>query len=99
MLRRMLAVFLVLSWFGLAGVDLIEDLDLPFKTEFEGSSEIPGPGAKRVGLAHNIVEFANSPRIARSKFCQPSSTRSNHDRFADSLTRTKLHKYHQILLI
>lgn len=99
MLRRTLAVFLILSWVALSGIDIVEDLDLPFKVEFERSGEIPGPGAKRGGFAHNITEFANASRIVPGAFFNFSGVRSVGDPSKAFSKSAKLHKYHQRLLI
>jgi hypothetical protein len=99
MWRRTLAAFLVLSWFVLSGIDILEDLDLPFKVEFERSGETPGPGAKRAGLVHNIAEFAHSPKIGHTDIVKISTVGSGGDSPGVTTRSARLHKYHQIFLI
>jgi len=54
MTRRALSLLLVLSWFILAGVDVLEDLGPHSQVEFNNHSETGG-------LANDIVETADPP--------------------------------------
>jgi hypothetical protein len=99
MLRRILAACLVLSWLVLSGMDLLEDFDLPFRMEFEGSTKIPGPAAKPTGLTHDMAEFAHSARIARAVLSNFPNLRFTGDYSSDFARIAKLHKFYQVFLI
>jgi hypothetical protein len=99
MFRRIVAVFLVLSWLVLSGIDLLEDYDLPFTIEFEGSTKIPGPAGKTAGSTHDMAEFAHSTRVARAVLSQSPILRFTGEFSTDFGKIAKLHKYYQVFLI
>ena len=64
MLRRPLALLLVLSWVILSGYDLTEDLHLPDRIALQHTTDALslGDGSARL-LARNIVESADRPHL------------------------------------
>lgn len=99
MLRRALALGLVCCWIALSGVDMLEDLELPFKIEFERSSEIPGPSSKRPSLAHDMAEGASASRRFQGDILPWIPLRSSFVLSRDFFKTSQLHKYHHVFLI
>jgi hypothetical protein len=61
MMRRVLALFVVMSWITLSGVDALEDLDFDSHTTRDAGAAAGWPTAsKPAKLANNILELANS---------------------------------------
>lgn len=59
MFRKGLAALLISSWIILSVVDLVEDLELPDRTEFGDATDAPVPSNPFEGLlTRNIVESA-----------------------------------------
>ena len=59
MFRKALAVLLISSWMILSVVDLVEDLELPDRTEFGDTTDAPVASNPFEGLlTRNIVESA-----------------------------------------
>jgi hypothetical protein len=99
MVRRTLAAFLVLSWVVLSGIDVLEDLDLPFNIEFEIPAQTPGPAAKRNGLAHNMTEFAHTARTIHVGIFRLFTVEAAGHSSDTSGKPAKLYKSHQVFLI
>jgi hypothetical protein len=66
MMRKALAVLLVLSWMILSGVDMLEDLDSDSRATASGSSS-PANAKKPVKLANDNVELANRTFVSFEK--------------------------------
>ena len=101
MLRRRLALLLVVSWVILSGFDVTEDLDLPERIALHQTTDALSLGAGSAGLlAGNIVESADHPHL-------PCASRSaeRYLEFTASYTPSfsqrafKLHKVNQVFLI
>ena len=63
MLRRLIATFLVVLWILLAGVDLLEDLEVPAQASLHRTAA--GPLVKfrdGANLVNNLIEGAAQPR-------------------------------------
>lgn len=74
MLRKDLALSLVVSWLFLSGLDVWEDLHAYSQLELHSAAEPPdsstAPGAR---LVNNIVETANNSRLFGSAFTHESA--------------------------
>jgi hypothetical protein len=66
MVRRVLAILLVLSWMILSGVDMLEDLD--FDSRATASASSSPITAKPVKLANDNIELANRTYVSFEKF-------------------------------
>lgn len=92
MTRRALSLLLVLSWFILAGVDVLEDLGLYSQVELNNYS-------KSRGLTNDIVESADPTRAYGTGLSDQSAAQLSAFT-PNSFRRTsKLHKLHHIYLI
>ena len=100
MLRRAISVVLVFSWIVLSGIDVLEDLDLPDRIEFQCSSKttLPGVGSG-APLARNIVESATQGGSRcyswLEQFNPPITIYTPHL----SQKVSKLHKVNRVFLI
>jgi hypothetical protein len=101
MLRKSLAVLLVLSWIILSGFDVVEDLDLPDQVELSKSAAAEFPGAPwSCRLVNNIVESANASSGRDAVVvAEPVVGRAPFAALPVSHTKLKLHKLHAIFLI
>jgi hypothetical protein len=101
MLKRVLAVLLVLSWVILSGFDVLEDLDPFGQIELHGSvgpSPTPRVG-HTISLADNVVESAyHSPRRHWVSLDEPT-VHLSVDVDVVVQSSSKLHKLHHIFLI
>jgi hypothetical protein len=99
MLRRAISVVLVFSWVILAGIDVLEDLDLPDRIEFQCSSKTTLPAGSGAPLARNIVESATHSGIRCSGWLEqltpPVTIHTPHL----SQKVSKLHKVNRVFLI
>ena len=100
MLRKRLALLLVLSWVILSGYDVVEDLDLPDGIELHNPTDALSRGPGSAGLlARNIIESADRPHL----HCVSLS--EHYLEFTASFTPNlsqkvfKLHKVNQVFLI
>lgn len=64
MLRKALAVLLILSWVILSGFDLLEDLDLPIQAGIDGPLQDSGPKGPGVDLVNNLLESGDRARFS-----------------------------------
>ncbi|MCE3240287.1 MAG: hypothetical protein K0Q83_794 [Deltaproteobacteria bacterium] len=100
MLRKRLALLLVLSWVILSGYDVIEDLDLPDRIELHNSADalFRGPGSAGL-VARNIVESADRPHLRCASLLEHhlEFTASYAPRLSQKVF--KLHKVNQVFLI
>lgn len=100
MLKRGLAVLLVLSWVILSGFDVLEDLDPFGQIELHGSA---GPSTHGVGhtisLANNIIESADDSRPRHSVTRHQPTVHLPVDVHVVVQSSSKLHKLHHIFLI
>jgi hypothetical protein len=101
MLRKSLAVLLVLSWVILSGFDVVEDLDLPDELQVCNSRAPDVPGAPwSCRLVNNIVESADSSFVRRPVLLvQPVVRHASAAAVTVAHTKLKLHKLHAIFLI
>jgi hypothetical protein len=101
MLRRSLAVLLVLSWIILSGFDVVEDLDLPDAIELCNSKPAEPSGAPwSCRLVNNIVESANASSGRDAVVvAEPVVGLAPFAALPVSHTKLKLHKLHAIFLI
>jgi hypothetical protein len=87
MMRRVLALLVVLSWITLSGVDALEDLDFDSHTTRDFGTAVGWPtSTKPVQLANNILELAN-----RNAF--PSRIIAKHIDFRTTADATLLDAY------
>jgi hypothetical protein len=93
MLRRALALLLVLSWLVLAGIDLLEDLN--------GHSQVAlNSHSQSGGLANDIVESADAACVEDNSSLSEQATCFLSVSLPPSSPRaSKLHKLHQIYQI
>lgn len=100
MLRKTLAVLLVVSWIILSAFDLLEDLDFPIEGGVHGPLEGPlpnmGPG---VDLVNNLLESADRTRLVSSGLRELPVVDSPVDAPAVTEKVSKIHKLHRIFLI
>jgi hypothetical protein len=101
MLRKLVAVLLVLSWVILSGFDVVEDLDLPDEVELCSSkSAEPSAAPWSCRLVNNIVESANiSSDRDPVVVTRPAERHGGFTAPAASSIKLKLHKLHAIFLI
>ena len=99
MLRRALAVLLVLLWVILSGFDALEDLDLPGGIEAHSSTDVPLSRGQTGRLVNNIVESADHSRIRHSGLLDQPTTEVSVDTHSPSPRHFKLHKLHRVFLI
>jgi hypothetical protein len=101
MLRKSLAVLLVLSWVILSGFDVVEDLDLPDEVEVgkSAAAEFP-PGPWSCRLVNNMVESANASSTREPVLASnPVIGKAYFTAVTVSHVKLKLHKLHAIFLI
>lgn len=100
MLRKALAVLLVLSWIILSGFDLLEDFDFPIERGVHGPLEGPlrnmGPG---VDMVNNLVESADRTRLGSSGLRELPVVDSPVNAPEVPEKVSKIHKLHRIFLI
>jgi hypothetical protein len=100
MIRKALAAVLVISWVVLAGIDLLEDLDVPIQAGLHnragGASSNFGQGAN---LADNIIESAHRPWEVETQLSEPKSTAAVTDVISFSKKAVSLHKLNRVFLI
>jgi hypothetical protein len=101
MLRKSLAVLLVLSWVILSGFDVVEDLDLPDEVELCHSRSNESSGAPwSCRLVNNIVESAHAPSDRNPVLLsQPNIAHAPAPVVTVAFTKLKLHKLHAIFLV
>jgi hypothetical protein len=101
MLRRFLAVLLILSSTVLAGLDVLEDLDLPGVLDLHRSAvpSIPNPG--NIGsLANDIVESAANLRPHPSDLLEQPILQQQKVELPSVFQRNcKIHKRNRVFLI
>lgn len=101
MLRRLLALFVVLSWIALSGVDALEDLDLDSHTTRDAGAAAGWPTSKKpVKLANNILELANANGPSLQSLVPHLSLTGRLKPVFDSVFKPlRSHKEHRVLLI
>jgi hypothetical protein len=100
MLRKRLALLLVLSWVILSGYDVTEDLHLPDRVALHQTAGPLSHGAGSEGLlARNIVESADRPHLRYATL--PEHYLEFIANYTPSLPQRifKLHKINQVFLI
>jgi hypothetical protein len=100
MLRKRLALLLVVLWVILSGYDVTEDLNLPDRVALHHTTDALSFGAGSAGLlARNIVESADRPRLRYAS--SPEHYLEFTASYAPSLSQRvfKLHKVNQVFLI
>jgi hypothetical protein len=100
MLRKPLAVVLIVSWIILSGFDLLEDLDFPIEGSVHGPLEgrLPnmGPG---VDMVNNLLESGDCTRLAPSGLRKLPVVDSPVDAPAVREKASKIYKLHCAFLI
>jgi hypothetical protein len=104
MLRRTVALLLVLSWLTLSGMDALEDLDFDSHTTRDLGAAAGWPtSSKPVKLANDIVELANSNPLHLTKIIKhldlESTTRQPFLNLYPTSKVSRIHKEHCVLLI
>jgi hypothetical protein len=101
MMRRVLALFVVLSWITLSGVDALEDLDFDSHTTRDFGTAAGWPTSKKpVKLANNILELANANPPSLQNRVPYLSLAHNVQPVCDSVFKPlRSHKEHRVLLI
>jgi hypothetical protein len=92
MVRRALALILVLSWFVLAGIDVLEDLGLYHQAALNTRLDTGG-------LANDIVESADTSCACASWLSDRALFQSSVLPWAASSRTSKLHKLHHVYQI
>jgi hypothetical protein len=100
MLRKIVSALLVCSWIILSGLDVVEDLDLPDRIEFQDTADAPSATTAPAGLlARNIIETAthagNRCSNSLEQFTHPTPLYIPHG--SDKVS--KLHKVHHVFII
>lgn len=101
MMRRVLALLVVLSWITLSGVDTLEDLDFDSHTTRDFGTAAGWPSSKKpVKLANNILELANSNPPSLRNLVPYLNLAANAKPVFDSVFKPlRSHKEHRVLLI
>jgi len=102
MLRRLLAVLLVLSWVTLAAFDLLEDLDSPGDSVVHstGSTDDRLPnGGHPSQLTNNILEWGDRIGLSSQGLLQLASFDLVLDASKAFKRASNIHKLHCVFLI
>jgi hypothetical protein len=100
MLRKFLAAVLVLSWIGLSGFDVLEDLKPPAQLEVHSPADghLPALG-ETFPLVNNIVESADHSRLRHSALLERPAVQICGLSLAIVPKSFSLHKLHRVFLI
>lgn len=100
MLRKTLAVLLIVSWVILSGLDLLEDLDFPIQIGVHSPLEdsVPNVGWG-VNLVNNLVESGDRPRPSYAGLFERPAVDLPVDAPTVSKKVSKIHKLHCVFLI
>ena len=100
MLRKTLAVLLVVSWIILSAFDLLEDLDFPIEGGVHGPLEGPlpnmGPG---VDMVNNLLESGDRTCLVSAGLRELPVVDSPVDAPAVPEKVSKIHKRHCVFLV
>ena len=96
MLRKYLAVFLLLSWIVPSGFDLVEDLYFPEHAEIQNGGALPA-GSGYLSFANKLVESADSS--LRSIHPEDLASEISLRILAASPKASQLYKLHCVFLI
>jgi hypothetical protein len=102
MLRKPLAILLIVSWVVLSGFDLLEDLE--FETGFSAYSggtgkTLPPYFKHRVSLANNIIESAHSEHPSYLSLLGLTVSHSPNHSVSSFHRVSELYKLHRVFLI
>jgi hypothetical protein len=100
MLRKALAMLLILSWVVLSGFDLLEDLELPSLVSVQSPIDdaLPNIG-QRVKTVNNLLESGDRTRPVSSGLRELPIVDSSIDAPGVPEKVSKIHKLHRIFLI
>jgi hypothetical protein len=98
MLRKYLAVILLLSWIVPSGFDLVDDLYFPGQTEIQNEEALPG-GSGYLSFTNKLVESAESSSRRRSIHPEDPAFEVSLRILAAPPKTSKLHKLHSVFLI
>jgi hypothetical protein len=99
MLRRTLAIALVLSWIILSGYDVTEDLDLPAQTALQESTESASGTGFAGLLARNIVESAAHEGVRCSSLLEQRTAPRMVEKPQLAQKISRLHKVNRVFII
>jgi len=100
MLRKALAVLLIVSWVVLATVDLLEDIDCHIQAGLHSRAGVPvAKFGQGVNLVNNIVECADRPRVYDTELLEVASASVATNVTSLSKKAISLHKLHRVFLI
>jgi hypothetical protein len=102
MLRKPLAILLILSWVVLSGLDLLEDLEFETNSRVHvGSSDKSSPpySGHQVSLVNNIVESAQSETLSQLSLFELIPSHASGDSLSSFHKVSELYKLHRVFLI
>jgi len=100
MFQKTLAVFLVLSWVGLAAVDLLEDLQLCLKQEVHSRTDLPSRSlAEGFSSVNNILESVDHSLSGQSNSLETAVPLFSSGLASIHLKQFKLYKLYHAFLI
>jgi hypothetical protein len=100
MVRKGLAVILVVSWVILSGFDVLEDLNFPSQTELHASAHRASSASGHFSRwANNIVESAEDSESCHEKVLEQLVAQRSAAVYTAKLKSSKLHKLYRVYLI
>lgn len=100
MLRKTLAVLLIVFWVILSGFDLLEDFDFPIQVGVRSPLEDSVPNVGRgVNLVNNLLESGDRPRLSYAGLFERPVVDLPVDAPTVSKKVSKIHKLHCVFLI
>jgi len=100
MVRKLLAVLVMVSWVVLSGYDLLEDLDLPILVGIDRPIEGPqppmGPG---VDLVNDILESGDRIKLRHAELIELFAVHCSGNPVLSFKKVFRLHKIHRVYLI
>jgi hypothetical protein len=100
MIRKGFTAFLIACLVVLAGVDLLEDLDLPPQLSIHNPDDESQPnGSPGFDLVNNVLEFGTLARLSCFALWEHGNFTSCNDRCAVRNKASKIHKLNRVFLI
>lgn len=98
MLRKHLAIILLLSWIVPSGLDLVEDLYFPEHAEIQNEEAFPG-GSSYLSFANKLFESPDTSFRHRSIHPENPASQVSLRILAFSAKTSRLYKLHSVFLI
>ena len=102
MVKKPLAVLLIVSWVVLSGFDLLEDLEFGTgsRTQVGSTDKSPPPYfGHSVSLVNNIVESAQGEQLSHLSLFELIPSHSSGDSLSSFHKVSELYKLHRVFLI